>query len=85
VIAAILGTQESAAERGHQLQSSGVTWTDPVEADALRDALAAHKVENVMPVSAFMAVAALAQAVAWWHLTLSGHGSSAPTTDGKTG
>jgi hypothetical protein len=63
VIAAILGTQESAAERGHQLQSSGVTWTDPVEADALRDALAAHKVENVMQVSAFMAAAALAQAV----------------------
>jgi hypothetical protein len=63
VIAAILGTQESAAERGHQLQSSGVTWTDPVEADALRDALAAHKVENVMLVSAFMAAAALAQAV----------------------
>ena len=63
VIAAILGTQESAAERGHQLQSSGVTWTDPVEADALRDALAAHKVGNVMPVSAFMAAAALAQAV----------------------
>jgi hypothetical protein len=40
-----------------------VTWTDPVEADALRDALAAHKVENVMPVSAFMAAAAMAQAV----------------------
>ena len=63
VIAAILGTQESAAERGHQLQSSGVTWTDPVEADALRDALAAHKIENVMSVSAFVAAAALAQAV----------------------
>ena len=63
VIAAIRGTQESAAERGHQLQSSGVTWTDPVEADVLRDALAAHKVENVIPVSAFMAAAALAQAV----------------------
>jgi hypothetical protein len=63
VIAAILGTRESAAESGHQLQSSGVTWTDPREADALRDALAAHKVENVMLVSAFMAAAALAQAV----------------------
>ncbi len=63
VIAAILGTQESAAERGHQLRSSGLTWTDPVEADALRHALAAHKVENVMLVSAFMAAAALAQAV----------------------
>ena len=63
VIAAILGTQESAAESGHQLQSSGVTWTDPLEADALRDALAAHKIENVMLVSAFVAAAALAQAV----------------------
>ncbi len=63
VISAILGTRESAAESGHQLQSSGVTWTDPIEADALRDALAAHKVENVMLVSAFMAAAALAQAV----------------------
>ncbi len=63
VIAAILGTRESVEESGHQLQSSGVTWTDPTEADALRDALAARKVENVMLVSAFMAAAALAQAV----------------------
>ncbi|WP_253870134.1 hypothetical protein [Mycobacterium sp. 1164966.3] len=63
VISAILGTRESAAEGGYQLQSSGVTWTDPVEAAALRDALAAHKVENVMLVSAFMSAAALAQAV----------------------
>jgi hypothetical protein len=62
VIAAILGTRESAAEGGYELQSSGVTWTDPVEADALRDALTAHKVENVMLVSAFAAAAALAQA-----------------------
>jgi hypothetical protein len=63
VIAAIVGTQQSAAESGHQLQSTGVTWTDPLEADALRDALAAHKIENVMLVSAFIAAAALAQAV----------------------
>ena len=63
VIAAILGTRESAAEGGYQLLASGVTWTDPVEAAALRDALAAHKIENVMLVSAFMAAAALAQAV----------------------
>jgi hypothetical protein len=63
VIAAILGTRESAAEGGYQLLSSGVTWTDQVEATALRDALAAHKIENVMVVSAFMAAAALAQAV----------------------
>jgi hypothetical protein len=63
VIAAILGTRESAAEGDYHLVSTGVTWTDPVEAAALRDALAAHKVENVMLVSAFLAAAALAQAV----------------------
>ena len=63
VISAILGTREAAAEGGYQLLSSGVTWTDPVEAAALRDALAAHKIENVMLISAFMAAAALAQAV----------------------
>jgi len=63
VVAAILGTRESAAEGGYQLTSTGVTWTDPIEAAALRDALAAHKVENVMLVSAFLAAAALAQAV----------------------
>jgi hypothetical protein len=63
VIAAILGTRESAAEGGYQLLSSGVTWTDQAEAAALRAALAARKIENVMLVSAFMAAAALAQAV----------------------
>ena len=63
VIAAILGTRESAAQGGYQLLSSGVTWTDQVAATALRDALAARKIENVMLVSAFMAAAALAQAV----------------------
>jgi hypothetical protein len=61
-LAAILGTQQSAAEGGYRLASTGVTWTDPAEADALRDALAAHKVENIMLVSSFMAAAALAQA-----------------------
>ena len=63
VISAILGTREGAAEGGYQLTSTGVTWTDPVEAAALRDALAAHKVENVMLVSSFLAAAALTQAV----------------------
>lgn len=63
VVAAILGTRESAAEGGYQLRSSGVTWTDQVEATALRDALAARKIENVMLVSAFLAATALAQAV----------------------
>src|SRR3954468_108163 len=52
VIAAILGTRESAAESGFQLHSSGVTWTDRAEADALSDALATRKVENVMLVPA---------------------------------
>jgi hypothetical protein len=60
-LAAILGTQQSAAAGGYRLASTGVTWSDPVEADALRDALAAHKVENIMLVSAFLAAAALAQ------------------------
>src|ERR1700752_2219164 len=63
VISAILGTREGAAEGGYQLLSTGVTWTDHVEAALLRDALIAHKLENVMLVSAFMAAAALAQAV----------------------
>lgn len=62
VIAAILGTRESATEGDYRLSSTGVTYTNPVEAAALRDALATHKVENVMLVSAFLAAAALAQA-----------------------
>lgn len=63
VIEAILGTRESAAESGYQLASSGVTWTDQSAGVALRKELAARKIENVMLVSAFMAAAALAQAV----------------------
>jgi uncharacterized membrane protein YgcG len=63
VVSAILGTREGAAEGGYQLASTGVTFTDPLEAAALRDKLAAHKVENVMLVSAFLAAAALAQSV----------------------
>ncbi len=63
MVSAILGTRESADEGGYQLLSTGVTWTDHVEAALLRDALIAHKIENVMLVSAFMAAAALAQAV----------------------
>lgn len=63
VISAILGTREGAADAGLELSSIGVTWTDPLEAAALRDALAAHRIENVMLVSAFLAAAALAQNV----------------------
>lgn len=62
VVAAILGTRESAARGGYQLKSSGVTWTHPAEAAALRNALAERKIENVMLVSSVMAAAALAQA-----------------------
>ncbi len=63
VIAAILGTREGAVDAGSQLMSTGVTWTDQVEAAALRDALATRKIENVVLVSAFLAAAALAQTV----------------------
>jgi hypothetical protein len=63
VVAAILGTREGASNGGHQLTSTGVTWTDPGDAAALATALAARKVENVMLVSAFLAAAALAQTV----------------------
>ncbi len=63
VIAAILGTREGAVEAGCQLSSAGVTWNTPVEAAALRDALADRRVDNVMLVSAFLAAAALAHAV----------------------
>jgi hypothetical protein len=63
VISAILGTREGATEAGHALTSTGVTWTDPVDAAGLHEALAVRKIENVMLVSAFMAAAALAQTV----------------------
>ncbi|MCT7658739.1 DUF7159 family protein [Mycobacterium deserti] len=63
VVAAILGTQESAEGGGHDLKSIGVTWSDHAEASALRDALAARGIEGVMLVSASHAAAALAQAV----------------------
>ena len=62
VLAAILGTRQGAAESGYRLASTGVTWVDPVEAGVLRDALATHRVENIMLVSAFLSAAALAQA-----------------------
>ncbi|WP_428342665.1 DUF7159 family protein [Mycobacterium sp.] len=63
VVSAILGTREGASDSGYDVRSIGVTWTDPIEAAALRDALAARKVENVMLVSSFLAAAALAQVV----------------------
>jgi len=63
VIAAILGTREGAAEGGYRLMSTGVTWTDPREVGALRDALSTRDLRNVMLVSPLLAAAALAQTV----------------------
>ncbi len=63
VVSAILGTREGAAEAGYRLCSTGVACRDQTQAAALRDALAARKVEHVMLVSAFLAAAALAQTV----------------------
>ncbi len=63
VVAAILGTREDAISAGLELSSVGVACTDQLEAAALRDALAAHKIENVMLVSAFLAATALTQFV----------------------
>jgi hypothetical protein len=63
VIAAILGTGEGAAECGHRLMSAGVTWTEPTEAGALRDALAIRNIRGVMLVSPLLAAAALTQTV----------------------
>jgi hypothetical protein len=62
VVEAVLGTQESAATGGHHLKAIGVTWSDHTEGAALRDALAAKGLDEVMLVSAGHAAAALAQA-----------------------
>lgn len=62
VVQAVLGTQESAQAGGHHLTSIGVTWTDRTDASALREALAAHGVHDVMLVSELHAAGALAQA-----------------------
>ena len=63
VIAAILGTCESAAEGGHHLISTGVTWSDRTQAAILRHELAALNIEDVTFVSELHAAEALAQAV----------------------
>jgi hypothetical protein len=63
VIDAVLGTQEGAIAAGHHLVSTGVTWTDYAEAAALREALVARGIEDVLLVSELHAAAALAQAV----------------------
>ncbi|MCV7089569.1 DUF7159 family protein [Mycobacterium interjectum] len=62
-IAAILGTRQDAAGAGLELSAVGVACTDQLDAKAVGDALAAHKLENVMLVSAFLAATSLAQSV----------------------
>jgi uncharacterized membrane protein YgcG len=61
VVAAVLGTLESAREGGHQLKAIGVTWSDHAEAAELRDALAASGVDDAILVSELHAAGALAQ------------------------
>ena len=63
VVAAILGTRESAAEGGHHLVSTGVAWTDHAAAAEVRDALRAQRIEDVILVSELHAAGALAQAI----------------------
>src|SRR5947209_16212090 len=63
VVAAILGTREGAAEGNYRLMSTGVTWTEPTEVGALRDALAFHDMRSVMLISPLLAAAALTQTV----------------------
>lgn len=63
VLAALLATREDAARAGLELSAVGVACTDQLEAPALRDALTAHKMENVMLVSAFLAASAFTQSV----------------------
>ncbi|HNM85485.1 MAG TPA: hypothetical protein PKI77_13280, partial [Mycobacterium sp.] len=61
VVAAILGTRESAAEGGHRLTATGVAWRDHDDAARLREALAAQHIDDVMLVSELHAAGALAQ------------------------
>ncbi|MGH3639625.1 MAG: DUF7159 family protein [Mycobacterium sp.] len=61
VVAAVLGTLESAREGGHQLKAIGVTWSDHAEAAELRDALAGHGINDAILVSELHAAGVLAQ------------------------
>jgi hypothetical protein len=61
VVAAVLGTLESAREGGHQLKAIGVTWSDHAEAAELRDALADHGINDAILVSELHAAGVLAQ------------------------
>jgi hypothetical protein len=61
VVAAILGTLESAEAGGHRLLATGVTWSDHEEAADLRKSLDARGIDDVVLVSELHAAGALAQ------------------------
>src|ERR1700731_4547184 len=61
VVAAIVGTREGAAQGGCQLASTGVTWADPADVGALREAIASHDVGSVRVGSPLFSAATLAQ------------------------
>ena len=63
VVAAILGTQEAAADAHYRLMSTGVTWTESTGVGALRDSLAIRQIPRVMLVSPLLAAATLTQTV----------------------
>lgn len=63
VVDAIIGTREGVLEGGHQLTSTGVTWSDPAGVGALREAIATHELDGVMLVAPLLAAAVLAQTV----------------------
>lgn len=65
VIDAIIGSREGVLEGGHQLTSTGVTWSDPAGVGALREALATYELGGVMLVAPLLAAAALAQTVGY--------------------
>ena len=65
VIDAIGGTREGVIEGGHRLSSTGVTWTNPADVAALRDAINTSDLGNVMLVAPLLAAAALAQTVGY--------------------
>jgi hypothetical protein len=63
VIDVILGTQEGAFAASQHLASIGVAWNDETHAAALREALIARSLDDVLLVSELHAAGALAQAV----------------------
>ncbi|MCA2317971.1 hypothetical protein JF775_27355, partial [Mycobacterium sp. WUMAC-025] len=65
VIDALSGTREGVFEGGHRLSSTGVTWTNPADVAALREAINASDLGNVMLVAPLLAAAALAQTVGY--------------------